>query len=64
MKYKKVEVIGGLKVTKHKEGARFGEVLTDESGNTKVFLTAEDADKAIEADKKPKKGKETKKSTK
>ena len=48
-KYYKTKVIGGLKVTKD------GSPFTDKGGKIMVFKSGADADKAIEADKKPKK---------
>lgn len=64
MKYKKIQVVGGFKVAKQKEGEKRGEVLTDENGKTKVFATGADADKAIAAENPKKKEKETTKSGK
>jgi hypothetical protein len=59
MKYKKIEIIGGFKVTKHEDGKRHSEVLKDENGNVKIFKNSKEADKAIKAET-PKKTKNPK----
>jgi hypothetical protein len=61
-KYEKIQIIGGHKVLKYDGDKRKGCFLKDEKGNTKCFLSIEEIDAAIEADKPKKKA--TKKSDK
>jgi len=61
-KFEKIAIIGGHKVLKFDGDKRKGSFLKDENGNTKCFTDNDEMDKAIEAEKKPKK--QTKKSDK